>query len=232
MTDGRGVAGLVERPGVTVTTSLRPLTPSVTAVAAVLGSSLFLASTTIIRGPLKPGPKPSDSRSYARRCVVDVGCEPSSGSPSSSWVAGTAIAPSPTTPSSSTAAGRRMTKLAQRVPMPGLAGTWEDFSGSSLLLRFPRFSPAGRIFRPAYPRSAGIMVSAIRTATTTVPAAARPILVSIGTPTTERPASAITTVRPAKTTAEPAVPVARPAASSRSRPSASSPRYRETMNRA
>jgi hypothetical protein len=85
-----------------------------------------------------------------------------------------------------------------------------------------RFSPAGRIFLPAYPSIAGIMVSAMRTAMTTVPAAARPILVSIGTLTTARPARAITTVRPAKTTAEPAVPVARPTASSRSRPSASS----------
>ncbi len=40
--------------------------------------------TTTISGPLKPGPKPSDSRSYALRWVVDVGCEPSSGRPSSS----------------------------------------------------------------------------------------------------------------------------------------------------
>ncbi len=58
----------------------------------------------------------------------------------------------------------------------------------------------------------------------TVPAAATPILVSIGMLTTARPTRAMTTVRPAKTTAEPAVPTARPAASSRSRPSASSAR--------
>ncbi len=51
------------------------------------------------------------------------------------------------------------------------------------------------------------------TPTTTAPAAARPILVSIGMPTTESPASAMTTVSPAKTTADPAVPVASPAAS-------------------
>ena len=64
----------------------------------------------------------------------------------------------------------------------------------------------------------------MRTAMTTVPAAAKPILVSIGMLTTARPTRAMTTVRPAKTTAEPAVPTARPAASSRSRPSASSAR--------
>ena len=37
----------------------------------------------------------------------------------------------------------------------------------------------------------------------TVPAAARPISVSIGMPTTDSPASAMTTVSPAKTTALP-----------------------------
>lgn len=112
---------LLKAAGVTVTTSLSPLIPSVTVATAAFGSSLFSASTTIISGPLKPGPKPSDSRSYARRWVVDVGCEPSSGRPSSSWVTGTAIAPRPTTPSSRTVAGRRMTKCAQRVPRPALA---------------------------------------------------------------------------------------------------------------
>ncbi len=59
---------------------------------------------------------------------------------------------------------------------------------------------------------------------TTVPAAAKPIFVSIGMLTTARPTRAMTTVSPAKTTAEPAVPVARPAASSLLRPSASSAR--------
>ncbi len=71
----------------------------------------------------------------------------------------------------------------------------------------------------AKPRSAGTSVTAMSTAMATVPAAVRPIFVSIGTLTTARPASAMMTVRPAKTTAEPAVPTARPAASARSRPS-------------
>ena len=39
-------------------------------------------STTIGIGPLKPGPKPSASRSYARRLVCSVGCVPWSAAPS------------------------------------------------------------------------------------------------------------------------------------------------------
>ncbi len=85
-------------------------------------------------------------------------------------------------------------------------------------------SRRGSTLNGAKPSSAGTSVSAMRTATATVPEAARPILVSSGTFTTDRPASAMMTVRPAKTTAEPAVPTARPAASSRSRPSAISER--------
>ena len=39
-------------------------------------------STTIGIGPLKPGPKPSARRSYARRAVCSVGCVPWSEAPS------------------------------------------------------------------------------------------------------------------------------------------------------
>lgn len=42
----------------------------------------------------------------------------------------------------------------------------------------------------------------------------------MGMLTTEMPTRALTTVRPAKTATDPAVPTAQPAASSRSRPSA------------
>ena len=70
------------------------------------------------------------------------------------------------------------------------------------------------------------------TATATAPAAARPISVSTGMLTTASAVSATSTVSPAKVTAEPAVPTARPAASTPVRPSASSCRYRETMNSA
>ncbi len=50
----------------------------------------------------------------------------------------------------------------------------------------------------------------------TVAAAARPMAVRNGMPTTDSAASAISTVRPANTTAEPEVPTARPIASARS----------------
>jgi len=85
---------------------------------------------------------------------------------------------------------------------------------------------------PRKPSSAGSRVNAIATATATVPAAARPIAVRNGIPTTDSATRAMMTVAPAKTTAEPAVPPARPAASSPSRPASSSWRYRETMNNA
>jgi hypothetical protein len=49
-------------------------------------------------------------------------------------------------------------------------------------------------------------------------------------PTTARPESAMTTVRPAKTTADPAVPTARAADSSGSMPVASWVRCRDRMN--
>ena len=63
---------------------------------------------------------------------------------------------------------------------------------------------------------------AISTATSTVAAPPRPIWVRNEMPVTESPASAMTTVRPAKTTADPAVPTATPAASAGSRPARTS----------
>jgi hypothetical protein len=67
---------------------------------------------------------------------------------------------------------------------------------------------------------------------TTVAAAASPISVRKGMPATDRPARATTTVMPAVSTAEPAVPVAVAAASSTLRPARSSWRWRVTMNSA
>ncbi|CAM5523549.1 hypothetical protein SCHAM137S_01875 [Streptomyces chartreusis] len=111
--------------------------------------------------------------------------------------------------------GRRSTNRAQRVP-PLL-------SALSSIRPFLR-ARLGSTALGQKPRNAGTSVSAMNTATTTAPAAARPILVSIGMPTTDSPASAMTTVSPAKTTAEPAVPAASPAASWGVRPLARSSR--------
>ncbi len=49
--------------GVTVTTPGRPETFLATSFAAAFGSVTPLASTRTVSGPLKPGPKPSESRS-------------------------------------------------------------------------------------------------------------------------------------------------------------------------
>ena len=59
------------------------------------------------------------------------------------------------------------------------------------------------------------------TASRTVPAAARPITVRNGIPTTDSAASAMMTVHPAKTTAVPAVPTAMAADAAASSPAAS-----------
>ena len=61
-------------------------------------------------------------------------------------------------------------------------------------------------------------VTAIATATATDTDAAIPITVRNGIPAKPRPISAMSTVTPAKTTADPAVPVARAAESSGSMP--------------
>lgn len=80
--------------------------------------------------------------------------------------------------------------------------------------------------------SAGSSVSAMTTANATVIAAKMPITVRNGMLATLRPSSAMNTVNPANTTADPDVPTARPADSSGSRPSRSWSRWRERMNSA
>lgn len=66
----------------------------------------------------------------------------------------------------------------------------------------------------------------------TVPAAARPMTLRNGMLTTSSPTSAMTTVRPAKTTALPAVAVAAAAASFGAMPAPRFCRYRVRMNSA
>ena len=70
------------------------------------------------------------------------------------------------------------------------------------------------------------------TAMATPTAAATPMMLRKGMPATDRPTSAIITVMPAKTTAEPAVATARATDSSGSMPSRSWSRCREVMNSA
>ena len=79
----------------------------------------------------------------------------------------------------------------------------------------------GRSFSPAKPSMAGSSVSAMTTAMPTPTEAATPIVVRKGMPATARPLRAIITVRPANTTAEPAVATASATDSSASIPAAS-----------
>ncbi len=58
--------------------------------------------------------------------------------------------------------------------------------------------------------NAGNKVSALNTANITLIAEANPITAKKSMPTNDKPHTAITTVTPAKTTALPAVPIARP----------------------
>ena len=76
------------------------------------------------------------------------------------------------------------------------------------------------------------MVIAMSTASVTVNAAASPITVRNGMPTTLSAASAMNTVSPANNTAEPAVPVARAMDSATGIPAITCLRCRDTMNSA
>ena len=123
--------------------------------------------------------------------------------------AGMAAAPRAATTAMVVTRGRRVTSMTQRL------GFFVP-SARSDLGAFRRFQPMTR--PPANPSRAGVRVRATTTAIATATAAAIPIVVRNGMPAKERPMRAMSTVTPAKTTAEPAVPVARAADSSGSMP--------------
>ena len=85
---------------------------------------------------------------------------------------------------------------------------------------------------PSAPSIAGSSVAAAKTATTTAIAAVKPSVLTSGIPAKASEQSAITTVKPAKTTAPPAVAVARAIDSCSSIPSASCSLWRVTMKSA
>ena len=86
-------------------------------------------------------------------------------------------------------------------------------------------------FGPAKPSIAGSSVRAISSATETEAAAARPMTVRNGMPTTVRPHSAMITVRAANTTELPAVPTASGTDSSGVMPLSRLVRCLDRMNR-
>ncbi len=115
-----------------------------------------------------------------------------------------------------------MTRVTQRSPM------LLRLTLSSGLARLNAREPGFGMSRPlASPRRAGSSVVEARIATSTPTAAATPIALRNGMPTTRSPSRAMTTVPPANTTALPAVATAVAADSSGVMPCASCVRWRE-----
>ncbi len=187
-------------------------------------ATAFGPSTRISSGPLTPGPNRSSMIASALAWVLPSGercarvvCILKNGS---------AITASASTASTRLTTRFWVTVFAQPLMKPRPSGRVPWSSGGRLR------SLRGSARRPMKPRIAGTRVIATSTATTMVADAARPISVRNGMPTTDRPASAMKTVRPAVTTAEPAVPTAYAAAVSTSLPERNSCRKRVTMNSA
>ena len=192
------------------------------ATSGSLASALTVASAspvaTIVSWPLTPTPKPSDTRSYAWRCVVSGLAVPSLGRPRRTSSAGMASAPRAITTVAAAISGRRMTRPIQRAPS---------------VLRSSAAKVLPRVIRvPAKPSRAGTSVRLSSTATATAPAAAKPICARNGTPVTASATRAMITVEPANTTALPAVPTASAIDSGMLMPSRTCVRWRERMKSA
>ena len=177
--------------------------------AARLGPPPSGSAPPAAAGPLKPGPKPSASRSYAvpgggRRRVVALvrGAEPKAEHRDGEHPTITAAAVTAKT------AGLRSTVPDQRAHSP--AGTGGGSPGGRSARRCRRLST--RI--PNTPSSAGSRVTAASTVNTTVSAEAIARPFRKLTPRTRMPSSAMHTVLPANRTARPEVSMALTAASS------------------
>ena len=94
--DELGIASSVATPAASLTcagsTEAMPLSARMAAVSGSMTVASCEMSMATTKGPLTPGPKPSASRSYARRCVRLCGSEPSSGKPRRSESTGAASA--------------------------------------------------------------------------------------------------------------------------------------------
>ena len=137
----------------------------------------------------------------------------SEGSAISRRVTGSESTPRPRITAASMSAGTFCTSVTQRRPMVmPLRKRFGQVPSRFLLPATPGMR-APKAFSPKIPSSAGTRVRATSIATATVSAASRPIQDRNSMPATTRAASAMITVAAAKTTAEPAVPTAMPAAS-------------------
>ena len=174
------------------------------------------ASTTTRNCPLTPGPKPSAIISADLRCVVSRFEVVSEGRAICRLSTGIDRAPKPRTTTAMTNAGNRWTSDTQLRPMERSVKSFAGrFPGPGLPATPGSLTPKDR--SPHAPSSAGIRVRAMRTAMATVTAAAKPIHVRNSICASASAISAVKTVNPANTTEDPAVPVAKPAASAAGR---------------
>ena len=134
--------------------------------------------------------------------------EPSDGMARRSWVTGTAASASTMTPPRRNSTGRARIMRTHFRPMVGFSS-----SGSGALTIGAR---AAKTFVPMAPRMAGSSVTATSTAMATVSAAVSAMAVRKSMLMIDSATSAMITVMPAKTTAVPALPTARPARCARS----------------
>ena len=125
------------------------------------------------------------------------------------WSTGAVIAPKESTTSAMARPGTFWTRRTQRLPMVGPRRRLPLQVG---LPATPGMRPL-KALSPSRPSIAGMSVSETNTAMATVPAAAKPMAVRKPMRAMRSAKSAVKTVAPAKTTEEPAVPTAMPAAS-------------------
>ena len=178
--------------------------------------------TAMISGPLAPGPKYFDNRSYAWRAVVDVDSAAVSCWPRLSENSGIVNGIRMVSATSPAITGRLAMSAAHLAHSPVRAcSSLCGLRTRSALMRGPRMA-----------RIAGSRVSAASTATTTATAAIRPIVVTKGMSAIASETSAIVTVPPAKNTAPPEVAAARAIDSRISSPSCRPRKWRVTMNSA
>ena len=147
--------------------------------------------------------------SAALRWVVSGFDVVSAGRASSIWSTGAVIAPKESTTSAIARPGTFWTKRTHRLPMVGPRRRLPLRVG---LPATPGIRPL-KALSPSKPSIAGMSVSETKTAIATVPAAAKPMAVRKPMRAMMSAKSAVKTVAPAKTTEEPAVPTAMPAAS-------------------
>ena len=181
-------------------------------------------STTIGIGPLNPGPKPSASRSYARRLVCSLGCVPWSAAPSRT----SAEVPARTMPATSRTG--KMIRAFRVTNRPQRANSVLSRAASESSMARRNGTLSRSTLWPSSARTASRKEFASSTVVRTPSALPIPSFVTKSRPKNASPVTEIATVSPANSTARPAEAPASAAASRGSRPSWRNCRKRVTMN--